>query len=344
MSETNDNYQLEHGGNLRAAASRYGIPLEQWIDLSTGIAPNSWPVPVVPDKVWQRLPESDDELMQSARHYYGCEHVLPVAGSQAAIQLLPYLFSGPMKVAVVLPCYGEHGPWWQRAGHDVSYIKVDDIDEQLDRFQLLVLVNPNNPDGRLIKFEQILAWRDRLQANNGCLLVDEAFMDTAPQYSVASHSGEVGLIVLRSLGKFFGLAGLRLGFVCAQASLLQALENKTGPWSVSHVARWIGSKALMDKSWQLQQRATLLSATERLSDLLSSQGLVSVGGTALFQYVLCQQAETLQQSLAEQAIWVRRFAQTALRFGLPADEEQWQRLDAALSAYNFHMDLKHAAP
>ncbi|MBE9516301.1 MAG: threonine-phosphate decarboxylase [Proteobacteria bacterium] len=323
---------LEHGGNLRAAARQYNIPLQQWIDLSTGIAPNSWPVPTVPDSVWQRLPEADDALLQSANHYYDCHHLLPVAGSQAAIQLLPMLFPAPMKVAVVSPCYGEHGPWWQRAGHDVSYIAADKIDEQLDQFQLLVLANPNNPDGRLIKLDQLLEWRDRLLANKGCLLVDEAFMDVTPEHSIAQHSGDAGLIVLRSLGKFFGLAGLRLGFVCAWPLLLQAIQNRTGPWAVNHAARWIGARALADEPWQQQQRSMLLSTSGRLSDLMTLKGFAPDGGTALFQYASCQQADGLQQALAKQAIWIRRFGSTAIRIGLPADEAHWQRLQAALSA------------
>lgn len=326
---------LEHGGRLHAAAQRYGIPVNDWLDLSTGIAPEPWPVPAIPLDAWARLPEDDDGLEQAACACYGAVHALPVAGSQAAIQLLPRLLPAGT-VGVLAPSYAEHAQAWQRAGHRLLRLAAGDIDAQLDQLDALVLANPNNPTGQLFSPEQLLDWHERLYRRGGCLLVDEAFMDCTPEFSLAAHSDKPGLIVLRSFGKFFGLAGIRLGFVLAEAALLEQLRQRLGPWTVSGPARALGVQALAESSAAARRLRALrlLAAGQRLAALLREQGLAPDGGTALFQWLYSAQADELHDFLARRGILVRRFAEPAsLRFGLPADEAGWQRLAYALAEY-----------
>lgn len=321
---------LEHGGRLRAAAQRYGIALADWLDLSTGIAPYGCPLPAIPASAWQRLPESDDGLDALARDYYGAAALLPVAGSQAAIQMLPRLRRGA-RVGVLTPAYAEHAAAWRREGHPVSELGEGAVDRALERLDVLVVVNPNNPSGRLLERRQLLDWHARLAERGGWLVVDEAFIDCTPEHSLAADSHLPGLIVLRSFGKFFGLAGIRLGFVLAENELLERLAEPLGPWAVSGPARAVAAALLADPDGQSRQRERLRGDGLRLAVLLSAYGLAPAGGTALFQLVAHQHAVGLHGYFARRGILLRLFAETrCLRFGLPADEAGWQRLEQAL--------------
>ena len=327
---------LEHGGRLRQAARQYGIALGDWLDLSTGLAPQPWPLPFLPAEAWARLPEDDDGLAEVAAACYGAAHALPVAGSQAAIQALPVL-RAPGRVGVLDPGYGEHAQAWSNGGHRVLRLSADAIEAQLDGLQVLVLANPNNPTGETFAPGQLLDWHARLQARGGWLLVDEAFADCTPELSLASHSHRPGLIVLRSFGKFFGLAGIRLGFVLAEPALLHRLHARLGPWAVSGPARALGRQALSAENGaaRRQRAAELQQQGRRLAQLLAKYGLPPSGGTALFQWVGTAQASALHAFLARRGILVRRFAQPAsLRFGLPPDEPGWQRLETALKEFS----------
>ena len=322
---------LEHGGKVRQAAARYGIPVEDWLDLSTGINPNGWPVPEVPPSCWSRLPEDDDGLERVARDYYDAEHVLPVAGSQAAIQTLPRL-RPRSRVAVLDPGYAEHAYAWRNAGHEVAAVAAERLDEVVQGSDVLLLIHPNNPTGARFPVEQLLDGHARLAARGGWLVVDEAFMDVTPEHSLCHHTAREGLIVLRSLGKFFGLAGARVGFVCAHPALLAQLHGVLGPWSVNAPARWVATAALADRAWQEAARQRLATDGARLQALLAQHGLSPADGCALFQWVRTPDAQDLHEALARQGILTRLFIETSsLRFGLPGDEIAWARLEAALS-------------
>ncbi len=323
---------LEHGGRLRQAAARYGIALSDWLDLSTGINPNGWPVPAVPADAWSRLPEDDDGLTEAACSYYGTHALLPVAGSQAAIQALPQL-RAPGRVAVIHPGYAEHAQAWRRAGHGVTPVTAEELDHAATRADVLVLIHPNNPTGARFATEQLLDWHARLSARGGWLIVDEAFMDATPEHSLAPHCPRPGLIVLRSLGKFFGLAGARVGFVLAEPELLRRLNAQLGPWTVCGPAREAATLALQDRPWQEATRLRLVQEAQRLATLLSRHGLAPNGGTALFQWVQTSRASRVHGHLARLGILTRLFTEPhGLRFGLPGDEAVWVRLDASLQA------------
>ena len=323
---------LPHGGRLRAAAREEGIPLEEWLDLSTGINPNGWPVPPVPGAHWVRLPEEEDGLEAAAKHYYGSPAVLPVAGSQAAIQALPTLLKPGRCVGVLHPSYAEHAHAWERAGHTVRPLAPESIEEHLPALDVLLLVHPNNPTGALFGPARLQSWHQRLADKGGWLIIDEAFMDATPERSLAPICPQPGLIVLRSLGKFFGLAGARVGFVFAEADIRQRLAAALGPWTVTGPSRWVATQALEDLDWQEQTRLSLYEAGARLRDCLDTHGLPPDGGTSLFQWIRTDQARELHQALRRQGILTRLFTEPlSLRFGLPANEQQWQRLEEALS-------------
>lgn len=321
---------LLHGGRLRTAAAQFAIPLPQWLDLSTGINPDGWPVRTPPATAWARLPEDDDDLEPVACHYYGVCQLLPVAGSQAAIQALPRLRM-PSRVGVLHPGFSEHGNAWLSNRHRIVTVTAGQIDALLPDIDVLVLTQPNNPTGVMFKRDRLLQWREQLTARGGWLIVDEAYMDATPEYSIATHADNPGLIVLRSLGKFFGLAGARVGFVCAEQNLLTQLRQLLGPWAISHPSRWIASQALQDTTWQQQARRQLLASSFRLQSLLQQHQLHPAGGCAFFQWSVSPHAAAIHQTLAQQGILVRLFDDPlSVRFGLPAHENDWLRLESAL--------------
>jgi cobalamin biosynthesis protein CobC len=319
---------LEHGGQLHAAATRYAIPLEHWLDLSTGINPNGWPVPSLSPKAWARLPEFNDGLEQAAQNYYATSHLLACAGSQAIIQALPRL-RPKSRVGVAEIAYAEHAHAWQQAGHHILTCPHENLGALIEQLDVLIVINPNNPTGQCYSKEILLDWQQQLSHRGGWLIVDEAFMDSTPNHSLMPDSPLPGLIVLRSLGKFFGLAGARVGFAAAEINLLKLLRDHLGPWTVTGPSREIAKQALMDKNWQDITRLQLKAASQRLFNLLTQHGLKPDGGTALFQWVRTSQAQRIQESLAHQGILVRLFKESeSLRFGLP--QGAWERLDRAL--------------
>ncbi|AIF47034.1 threonine-phosphate decarboxylase CobD [Dyella japonica] len=323
---------LEHGGRLLRAAREYGIPPEDWLDLSTGISPLAWPVPPLPTSVWQRLPEDDDGLVEVACAYYGATHLLPVAGSQAAIQALPAL-RRPSRVGVIAPGYNEHAHAWRRAGHAVEALPAATLLAEVSRFDVIVLIHPNNPGGDRFERARLLACHEALAARGGWLIVDEAFMDATPEESLCRESSREGLIVLRSSGKFFGMAGARAGFVAAHPALLEALRERLGPWTLSGPTRYALKQALADHAWHTTARAWLHAASDGLSSLLSRHGMPPTAGCAFFHWWKSAQAESVHVALAQRGILTRLFTTPAsLRFGLPADEAGLHRLGDALGS------------
>lgn len=323
---------LEHGGNLALAAAQYGIPLENWLDLSTGINPTGYPISDIPPSVWQRLPIDNDGLVEAACAYYGCRFALATAGSQAALQILPQLRAAS-KIAMPSLMYQEHAKAWLRYGHTV--IKFDSYPDEntINNADVVLLCNPNNPAAIQFSVTELLSWHAQLAKRGGWLIVDEAFIDATPEHSIAQHAHLAGLFVLRSLGKFFGLAGARVGFLLGAENALVNAQEEIGPWSITGPSRLIAKQALTDKVWHQNTSLQLQEKSQRLASLLSRYGLTPSAGTSLFQFTPTAQAVAWQQHLAKQGIWIRLFAEaSALRFGLPS-EGGWERLEAALNFF-----------
>jgi cobalamin biosynthetic protein CobC len=318
----------DHGGNLDVAQARFGGRLEDWIDLSTGINRRPYPVPPLAPRHWSMLPSRSDidSLHAAARQAYATTaSVLAVAGAQAAIQLLPRL-APPGRARILAPTYNEFAPVLAGAGWQVDH--VGEI-EALAGADLAVVVNPNNPDGRHHDPAKLLALLPRVKR----LVVDESFADAVPQGSLAAEAGRAGLLVLRSFGKFYGLAGLRLGFVLGSAEDIAALEALAGPWPVSGAAIEIGRKALLDRDWANATRARLETEAIRLDGMARTSGWKLVGGTPLFRLYDVGNAAAAQEQLARARIWSRIFMDRPnwLRLGLPGDASEWQRVVSALA-------------
>ncbi|PTQ13267.1 threonine-phosphate decarboxylase [Sphingomonas oleivorans] len=323
-----------HGGRIEAARAAFPGALP-WVDLSTGISPWAYPAAIDPSAL-ARLPapEALAALEAAAATCFGtgeAVETVAVPGSDLALRLLGRLFPN-RTVAVVRPGYSGHVTAWE--GAPVSAISADRIEEAAERFDIVLLANPNNPDGRIIARERLLAVSARLAWRGGWLIVDEAFADAAPETSLGGECGE-GLILLRSFGKFFGLAGLRLGFLIAPPAIAMLFRAMLGDWPLSGPAITIGKAAYRDRDWQAAQRIRISEAAGRLDALLGASGLELMGGTSLFRLVLSRDADALFRHLAARAILTRPFAAEPdrLRIGLPGNEEQWARLAAALDGW-----------
>ncbi len=328
---------VRHGGDLARAEAEFGPPAEVWLDLSTGINPQAYPVVELSHEAWSRLPDSGVmlRLKEAAAGAYGVEGPARIAaapGSSAIIQWLPRL-AKRTRVAVLGPAYAEHAAAWRAAGHMVD--EVEDLEEISKEAAVVVVVNPNNPTGRYIESDGLVALARSLGERHGLLVVDEAFADVAPEGSLACRAGLPGLVVLRSFGKFYGLAGVRLGFALAWQPLVEALERLMGPWAVPGPAAALASVALADETWKAATRNRLAADAHRLRELIGVSGLKVLGGTDLFVLAGIDRAEDLHAHLAKQGILVRRFPErpTWLRFGLPPDARAWERLEGALKSW-----------
>ncbi|MEH3146172.1 MAG: threonine-phosphate decarboxylase CobD [Methylobacterium frigidaeris] len=325
---------IRHGGDLSEARRRFPDAPEPWIDLSTGINPVPYPCPPIEASHFARLPAPDDlrALQAAAATAYGAatpEQVVAAPGTQVLISLLPRL-RPPGRVAVVSPTYAEHAAGWRRAGHGVEAVADLDAAAGLD---VAVVVSPNNPDGRTWSPDALSELAGRLAARGGWLVVDEAFADLEPGPGLCPVLPP-GAIVLRSFGKTYGLAGLRLGFAVTEADLAARIRDGLGPWAVSGPAIAVGRQALADTAWRSRTRADRFRDAARLDGMLERAGGRTVGGTCLFRTAAFARAPALFDGLGRAGIHVRRFDDLPdrLRFGLPADEPQWRRLEAALLA------------
>jgi len=271
-------------------------------------------------------------LLAAARGYYGFNgHAGLVAapGTQAILQILPQILS-PEKVAVVSPTYGEHAHSWTVAGYEV--VEVPTLAEAEAVGDVVVIVEPNNPDGRVSGREKLKETAQRMAAKDGLLIVDGAFADVAPEADVADLAGMPGLLLLRSFGKFFGLAGVRLGFAAGEMSLVEALAKRLGPWAVSGPAIVLGERAFKDRPWIEATKTRLKEAGQSLCRLLENRGFDLVGGTDLFVLVETPEAREVFEHLGRDGILVRPFDERLhrLRFGLPGGQDAWDRLTRSL--------------
>lgn len=323
-----------HGGDLASARRLFPGAPEPFLDLSTGISPLAYPIPPLPAEVFTRLPEpaAAEALAVVAAARYGATaagQVVPAPGTQILLPRVAALLP-PGRAAVLSPTYAEHARAAAAAGHAVEEVTDPTALAEAD---LAVVVNPNNPDGRILPKRNLLALAERLRARGGLLVVDEAFMDVGPEdESLTDSVGPGGLVVLRSFGKFFGLAGLRLGFAIAAETTAARLRDALGPWAVAGPALAVGRAALADRAWIAASREALRQRAARLDGLLLQCGLQVVGGTALFRLVRSPEAADLFQRLGRAGILVRRFPERPefLRFGLPDSEEDWRRLTESL--------------
>ncbi len=326
---------MKHGGDLSEAMAQFGGTPEAWLDLSTGINPNPYPLPPLADDAWQRLPSRNGEaaLLATARRAYAVPEdadIVAAPGTQALIQWLPRI-TARGAVAIVSPTYNEHAAAWRLAGHEV--IAIDAVEEMPETARHIVVVNPNNPDGSVVDHVTLARVAEIVAARDGMMVIDEAFADLDPTISAVALGGRWPVVVLRSFGKFYGLAGLRLGFAIGPQRLIARIGEAMGPWICSGPALAVGRAALEDDRWANETRDKLCEQVAKLDAVLQAAGFAAVGGTALFRLVRHRHASAYHTALARQQIWCRRFdwADDLLRFGLPPDDAALKRFALALA-------------
>lgn len=308
----------DHGGGLDAAVGQFGGARADWLDLSTGINPNPFPLEPLPDYAWNSLPDAkaEDRLKQAARSFWNVPSgadILPSAGVSQLIALLPLLAKG-QNVRIQGPTYNEHAAAFANFGHQV-----------MAHGHSTVVVHPNNPDGRLVN-------KDDLKDSDGLVIIDESFCDTCPEESLIDLSQQQNVIILKGLGKFWGLAGMRLGFAIGLPEAINQLRDLIGPWAVSGPALHHGAKALEDHDWSTQTRIRLDQDAARLDALIARYGADILGGTSLFRLYSVQDAQAVQTQLAQKFVWSRIFpySDNWIRLGLPGNAKDWLHLSNAL--------------
>ncbi|MFN4159249.1 MAG: threonine-phosphate decarboxylase CobD [Gemmobacter sp.] len=319
--------QADHGGGVDAAVLRWGGARADWIDLSTGINPQPWPLPDFAPQDWTALPDREAEAaaVLAARAFWGVPDgaaVLAAPGASALIARVPALMPALMPAGRVLipgPTYNEHGRAFGAAGWQAV---------ATGPAEARVLVHPNNPCGRVWPAEEAAQGL----APGGMLVIDESFCDVMPAASLIGLAARPGVLVLKSFGKFWGLAGLRLGFVAGDPALVAGLAAMLGPWPVSGPALRVAAGALADEGWAAATRARLATDAARLDALMAARGAQFAGGTSLFRLYRVQDARAWHDRLARARILSRVFPYRAdwLRLGLPGSSEGWARLEAAL--------------
>ncbi len=317
----------EHGGGLDAAIAEYGGCVRDWLDLSTGINPTPYPLPDIPETAWHRLPDADGfaRLYSLARGFWGVPDgvgIIASAGVSAIIASLPRMAEGLVstrQVRIDTPTYNEYATAFTSAGWQIESGDAP--------APVRIIVHPNNPDGGLAS----LSVDDIKTAS--LVVIDESFCDLTPAKSLIDLTRYDNVIVLKGLGKFWGLAGLRLGFAIGQPALMKRLDALLGAWAISGPAQIIGAGALQDTAWADKTRARLHKNAERLDEIATANGLTRIGGTDLFRLYSCESAPALKHQLAKHAIWSRVFSYNPnwIRLGLPADiPANWHRLETAL--------------
>lgn len=317
---------IPHGGRLAEARRKHPSAPTPWLDLSTGINPEGWRRGRAPLAALARLPDPAEvaALEAAAAEFFGCDpaRVVAVSGAEAGLRLLPSVLD-TARVAIASPTYGSHAEAWKLAGIRVTEVERSVLFRQpTDAF---VVVNPNNPDGTLTSGAELVAG-----AAGRWLVIDESFIETAPEMSAIPVMGD-RTIVLRSFGKFHGLAGVRLGFVVASPELAARLRRRIGDWPVGADAIAMGIAAYGDMAWAERTRRRLARDAARLDGLLVEAGFEVIGGTSLFRLTRSGDAKRRANALAEQGVLVRIFAHdaTLIRVGLPGRAD-WPRLRAAL--------------
>lgn len=324
---------IEHGGALDRAMARHGGCREDWLDLSTGINPVPYPLPGIEKEAWHRLPDRNAEgrLIAAARRVFGVPDGLEVVaapGTQALIQTLPRLLPG--RTATVIAgehgTYGEHAHCCAAAGRPLRVAASPDAVAEGET--LAIIVRPNNPDGHVWPREALTGLAGRLR--DGVVIVDEAFCDATPEASMVSAADNI--VVLKSFGKFFGLAGLRLGFAICAPEIAGRIREWLGPWAVSGPALMIGAAALADEAWVEATRRRLESDSGKLAKLLEVNHFQVLGRNGLFVLARHEKASAIAEALAERHILVRAFSDRPglLRFGLCGDDGELERLGLAL--------------
>jgi cobalamin biosynthetic protein CobC len=336
LAEEIDPRFFEHGGRLDIARLLYPHAPEPWIDLSTGISPWPYPALLPSAESCHGLPDvsAAHALGEEARRAYRAPpgvDIVALPGTDAGLSIIPWLFRTPKRVAILSPAYSGHCMAWEAAGHSVS--NIDSLD-RVASAAILVVVNPGNPDGRFTPHAELAGAVPNLKRRDGLLIVDEAFADAEENHSLLPTVSRLeSTLVLRSLGKFYGAAGIRLGFAVTSHPIAARLRAALGAWPISAQAIAHGRTALGDSEWSKAQRARLQTAAADLDRVLTEAGFRILGGTSLFRLAGHHLSHSFFTYLAKSGILTRPLPnRSALRFGIPGKKEDFARLSQALTS------------
>ncbi|MBX7145921.1 MAG: aminotransferase class I/II-fold pyridoxal phosphate-dependent enzyme [Alphaproteobacteria bacterium] len=328
----------DHGGDLIYAKNYFGEPNHPWVDLSTGINPRSYPFSFIKNEKYQKLPSQNDisKLLEIARNYYQTPDQVDIIagpGSQFFLQTLPLFLQEYKNISILTPTYNEYAKCWGSKNSKITYVKK--ITELKRDQQILIICNPNNPNGAIIDHNVILDTAQFLKKNKGILIIDEAFVDPIPEYSIVPLLHHSNIIVLKSFGKFFGLAGLRLGFMISAHPVIQQINHFLGPWPISHPAIEIGIKAFNDKVWINKTKNWLQITSKKIHSVFQTYNFKQYKGTALFTFINDSRAFSLYQCLGKKGIYTRIYKENPswIRIGMPLPQT-FKRLTKALSLWN----------
>lgn len=332
---------MKHGGNKNEAARAYGIEPAEMIDLSTGISPNPYPLSLsqldLSDLI--ELPQEDKaaslkNIMRKAWSVPDSAEIALASGSGALISLIPHIHKGDMRqVYCPEPAYSEHPMAWQRAGFRMIPYEAGTIPEiYLNKTAAIIAVQPGNPMGHCASPDAWLELMEKAAAHKVMIIMDEAFIDLMPEQSLVPYLGRKGLIVIRSFGKFYGLAGVRLGAAIGHPDDITALEDLLGPWPVSAMAVQFAAEAMSDHGWADDQRDWCATQMASLKKELMARGITIIGGTDLYVLIEIEDAKTLQDKLARAGFWTRIFEHYPnwMRLGLARDDAATTRFLKAL--------------
>lgn len=337
---------VDHGGRIFAIARQLGVAPEALTDFSASINPLGPPpgVRAAVAKAFHRLvhyPDSDcTELAAALARHHGCapDNVCVGNGSTELLHLIPRLVAGG-RALLIAPTFAEYRHALNRGGwHSDSLVLSGGTGFPLDLvrvgdalaagYDLLFLCNPGNPTGRLYPPEEVAALLALCRERGTVLVVDEAFMDfceagSAKAAVIASGAG----VVVRSMTKFFGFPGLRLGYALAERSLVARLAALRPPWSVGTLAQEAGLAALADAGYAA--RTLSYVAKERAflaAELAALQGMRVFPGAANYLLVELPEGNTaaaVQERLLPEGILIRecggftglgeRFSRVAVR-------------------------------
>ncbi len=329
-----ENPDLIHGGAIDEMAQLFPDAPRPWVDLSTGVNPWPYPVSHLRPECFAKLPTKKDQQVcaTTMADAWGADanHIAVTPGTELIIRLLPSILNGA-RVCVPKPTYGDHLSSWRSAGRDV--LETNDPISNSQDAEIVVLCNPNNPDGRVWCPDAVEEKRKSQARRNRWLIVDEAYCDLVPENSVVPHAGKPGLIILRSFGKFYGVPGIRLGAILAPKSILEAISTFLGHWAVSGPALALGASAYRDRNWRKQTLTRLANESQRLDAGLTKAGINITGGTDLFRFIQLPDAYSAWEYLAERGIYTRRFdySKTELRLGLASDDTEVDRVLKAVT-------------
>tara|TARA_B110000438_G_scaffold241576_1_gene240751 strand:- start:48 stop:1010 length:963 start_codon:yes stop_codon:yes gene_type:complete len=313
----------------------FGFPVQGWLDLSTGVNLRAYPNVNLTDSSLKLLPQQEqmEKLLAAARKFYKVPSdmgIVAAPGSQVLIQQLPTL-SSHQRVSIVGPTYAEHARNWKERGHVVGMV---DCLTKIQDAEIVVIVNPNNPNGKTAACNDLLSIAKETNKINGLLVIDEAFADALPEVSIIPHLKNDSIVVLRSFGKFFGLPGIRLGFAIGPLNQINLLKKRLGPWAVSGPALEIGARAFNDTQWIKDTRTQLIKRCKILDAIFHRAGLKVLGGTSLFRLIENESAQKLFSHLGKLGIYVRKFPEheSWLRMGVPDTKSDFARLEKALTS------------